>query len=133
MKKGSSGYNICTPRGPAQFVAILLASSNSDTGRNQQHGNRIKDETYDGCFLQDALCYGAGCGNIAVVKALSEEDVGLVTHILRNVKRVSSPSRYKFLGVAELESKTLFGRMHCRPPNDKCYTSHAPGRYMRWE
>ena len=55
-----------------------------------------------------------------------------VTHILRNVKRVSSPTRYKFLRVAELESKTPFGRMHYRPSGEKRHTNHVLGRYMRW-
>ncbi|CBN80318.1 EsV-1-170 [Ectocarpus siliculosus] len=39
-----------------------------------------------------------------------------VTYILRNVKRVSGPSRYKCPGVADLKAKVPFGRMHCRPP-----------------
>jgi hypothetical protein len=52
-----------------------------------------------------------------------------VTHILGNVKKVSSPTRYKFRGEAELESEMPSGRIH---PREKRYTNHVIGRYMRW-
>lgn len=55
-----------------------------------------------------------------------------VTHILRNVKIVSSSSRYMILRVEEIQAKMPFGRMHFRPLHDKRCTNHILGRYMRW-
>jgi len=50
-----------------------------------------------------------------------------VTHILHNVKKVSSSSRYKVFSVTQPESTTSYDRLRFRPPREKRCTNHIPG------